>query len=59
MSTKDEYIGLRATTEQRTFWEAAAAKDRRTLTDWIRIQLDDAATKAIGSQDDVKPKRGK
>ncbi|WP_437188288.1 hypothetical protein SH668x_001726 [Planctomicrobium sp. SH668] len=45
MSTKGEYIGIRATEEQRRRWEQAAAADRRTLTDWIRIQLDDAADK--------------
>ena len=47
MTNKSEYIGIRATGTQRERWEQAAELDRRTLTDWIRLQLDDAADKAI------------
>lgn len=47
MSNKSEYIGIRATSTQRDRWEQAAELDRRTLTDWIRLQLDDAADRAI------------
>jgi len=57
--SKGEQVNIRCSDSQRQWWEAAAAKDRRTLTDWIRIQLDDAATKAIGQQDDGKSKHGK
>ncbi|MBR9802803.1 DUF1778 domain-containing protein [bacterium] len=47
MSNKAEQIGVRCSSEQRERWERAAELDRRTLTDWVRIQLDDAADKAI------------
>lgn len=47
MSNKANQVGIRCTEEQRQLWEQAAAADRRTLTDWIRIQLDDAAEKAL------------
>jgi uncharacterized protein (DUF1778 family) len=39
-----EPIAFRATEDQRARWEKAAALDRRTLSDWIRLALDDAAT---------------
>lgn len=39
-------IGLRAESqEQKSRWQAAAERDRRTLSDWIRCALDDAAAK--------------
>lgn len=47
MGNKDEQIGIRVTSEQRQRWEQAAKLDRRTLTDWIRVQLDDASDAAI------------
>ncbi len=47
MTNKDEQIGIRVTSEQRQRWEQAAELDRRTLTDWIRLQLDDASDAAI------------
>lgn len=40
-----ENIALRVSADQRTRWEKAAAKDRRTLSDWIRLALDDASAK--------------
>jgi uncharacterized protein (DUF1778 family) len=43
MANKSEQIQIRCTEAQREQWEAAAEQDRRTLTDWIRIKLDDAA----------------
>ncbi len=50
MATKGEYIGIRATAEQRERWERAAAADRRSLTDWIRLRLDDAADQELEEQ---------
>jgi len=44
---KEERTEIRMTSEQRKRWEQAAKADRRTLTDWIRIQLDDAADRAM------------
>ncbi|MBX3438008.1 MAG: DUF1778 domain-containing protein [Planctomycetaceae bacterium] len=46
---KTERLMIRFTTEQRERWERAAAADRRTLTDWIRIQLDDAAERQLAA----------
>jgi hypothetical protein len=37
-------VALRAQSEdQKAAWQAAAARARRNLTDWIRVTLDDAA----------------
>ncbi|WP_013629634.1 type II toxin -antitoxin system TacA 1-like antitoxin [Rubinisphaera brasiliensis] len=47
MSIKTEQVVIRCTSTQRERWERAAELDRRTLTDWVRIQLDDAADRAI------------
>jgi len=47
MTNKDEQIGIRVTSGQRQRWEQAAGLERRTLTDWIRLQLDDASDSAI------------
>lgn len=47
MGNKDGQVGLRCSAEQKQLWERAAAIDRRSLTDWIRIKLDDAATADI------------
>ncbi len=47
MTGKSEQVNIRCSSEQRERWEEAAKVDRRTLTDWVRIQLDDAADKAI------------
>ncbi len=44
---KDQQVNIRASDEQKQRWEDAAAADRRTLTDWIRIQLDDAADRQL------------
>lgn len=44
-------MGLRCTPSQRERWQAAADADRRTLADWIRIALDDAAGAALGRRD--------
>ena len=55
MTTKGERINLRVTDSQRSRWEAAAKKDRRPLADWIRIQLDDAADRAL---EQPEPARG-
>lgn len=51
----DERTEIRMTTAQRKRWEQAAAADRRTLTDWIRIQLDDAADRQL--EQNEKPRR--
>lgn len=47
MVQKDEKMFVRCTASQKTAWEQAAALDRRDLSDWVRIQLDDAANRAI------------
>ncbi|MBD3675552.1 MAG: hypothetical protein HUJ26_18730 [Planctomycetaceae bacterium] len=47
MSNKDQQVNVRCSEAQREQWEAAAAKDRRTLTDWIRITLDDASEEQL------------
>jgi uncharacterized protein (DUF1778 family) len=47
MPAKAEQVHIRCSSSQRDAWEHAAELDRRTLTDWIRIQLDDAAKQAI------------
>jgi uncharacterized protein (DUF1778 family) len=36
-------LNVRCTTEDRDRWAAAAEQERRTLSDWIRIVLDDRA----------------
>jgi len=56
MSNKSEQVNIRCTDGQRSRWEQAAAIDRRTLTDWIRIRLDDAADEAIENQGKGKKK---
>jgi uncharacterized protein (DUF1778 family) len=38
-----QQINLRATTEQIRYWRAKAAEVRRTLSDWMRLVLDDAS----------------
>jgi DNA repair protein RadD len=45
---KDEIIRLRVTAEQKRRFEEAAKKDRRDLSDWLRIVVEDAA-KAMGA----------
>lgn len=40
---RTERITIRCTIEQRELWERAASDQRRTLADWIRLQLDDLA----------------
>ncbi|QDT53018.1 hypothetical protein Pan44_10330 [Caulifigura coniformis] len=47
MTTKGERINLRVTDAQLVRWEAAAKKDRRPLADWMRLQLDDSADRAL------------
>ncbi|WP_437224663.1 DUF1778 domain-containing protein [Planctomicrobium sp. SH661] len=54
--SKSIQVNIRCEDSQKTVWERAAAADRRTLTDWIRIQLDDAAARQLEEQAD-KPKR--
>ncbi len=56
MTNKSEYIGIRATSEQRRRWEQAAELERRTLTDWIRLQLDDASDDAIEAAEKKRKK---
>lgn len=41
---RTERITIRCTVEQREKWERAASAERRTLADWIRLQLDDLAS---------------
>jgi|GEM_PF-4062630 len=53
----EERTEIRMTTEQRKRWQAAACADRRTLTDWIRIQLDDAADRQLQASEAEKVKR--
>lgn len=55
MSNKSEQVNVRCTDAQREQWEAAAEQDRRTLTDWIRIKLDDAAAAELKAAE-KKPK---
>lgn len=56
MTNKAEQVHIRCTSSQRDAWEAAAQLDRRTLTDWIRIRLDDAAERELkaAEKDDSK-----
>lgn len=42
-STLTERIEIRCSPEGRGRWEEAARRDRRSLSDWIRISLDQAA----------------
>lgn len=42
---RTERITIRCTFEQREQWERAAGEERRTLADWIRLQLDDLASR--------------
>lgn len=42
---KSSVMPIRVTPEEKARWQAAAAADRRTLSDWIRIVADDAAAK--------------
>lgn len=39
----DHPVGIKATPEQVAAWEAAAAREQRTLSNWIRMRLDAAA----------------
>ncbi len=48
--SKDIQVNIRCEDSQKTRWERAAAADRRTLTDWIRIQLDDAADRQLAEK---------
>jgi hypothetical protein len=55
MSARSEDIHFRCTAEQRTKWEQAASIDKRTLTDWIRIHLDEIADAAVKKSAKKKP----
>lgn len=48
---KDDVVRLRVTTEERARWQAAAAADQRTLSDWLRVVANAASAPA------EKPKR--
>ncbi len=50
----DEVIQIRCTSLQKERWEEAAKLDRRRFTDWVRMQLDDAADKAIEESEGKK-----
>jgi hypothetical protein len=43
----DDEIVLRCLKADRARWEAAAARDLRTLDDWIRTRLDAAADREL------------
>lgn len=40
---REEQVNLRVTEEQVSRWRQAAESDRRSLSDWMRLALDDAA----------------
>ena len=40
-------LHLRLTPDQRAAWEIAAGQSRRSISDWIRVTLDDAAALVI------------
>lgn len=42
-SPLDRPVGIKATDEQVAKWEAAADREQRTLSNWIRMKLDAAA----------------
>ena len=41
---------------QRRAWQWAARKERRTLADWIRLALDDAAARSAKKQEPTNTK---
>jgi hypothetical protein len=42
-------VTLRATEEERAAWEGAAKHLKRTLSEWCRSELNDAAARVMGS----------
>ena len=43
-------VAIRATEEERAAWEGAAKHLKRTLSEWCRGELNDAATRVMGSE---------
>lgn len=54
MVQKDEKLFVRCSSSQKTAWEQAATLERRELSDWVRLALDDAADKALKAADKSK-----
>lgn len=50
---------LRYNPEKRALWERAARKSKRTLADWIRITLDQAAETELAANNATEGKRKK
>lgn len=53
---KDVQLKAMVTASQKRQWERAARKARRTLSDWIRVTLDDAAADVL-SENEPPPKK--
>lgn len=51
---KTELVQVRVTPEEKAGWEAAAERERRKLSDWVRLAAEDRAQKNHG-QSEVKP----
>lgn len=47
---KTRQLNLRVTPEQLKLWRKAADKDRRPLSQWISIMLDEMAHEALGEK---------
>ncbi len=56
MSMKTEQVHIRLSADQRARWEQRAAEDKRTLADWVRIQVDEACDR-MDEQDAQKKKK--
>lgn len=46
-ATRTEGFHIRIPKGKKEEWRAAAKRDRRTLTNWVEITLDDAAAKTL------------
>jgi hypothetical protein len=55
----DDTFRGRCAAAQKQLWEKAARMERRDLSDWIRIQLDDAAARQLQAtgEKSARPKR--
>lgn len=53
---REKSILIRVTAEQHEKWQAAATAAKRTVSDWIRIVIDEHLE---GTAPTLKPKRGR
>lgn len=48
---RDKWLRVRVRDQTKRRWQYAAAADGRTLSEWVRLKLDDAARRQMAAQE--------